>query len=1135
MAKEIKFNVKLTVDGKEQLATATTNIGDLRKAVSSAVKDADKFRVSLLNWSQGVQAVDAITDTLGKVSTSLSQVSAKMNGLQQSSNAVTLLTDKTGDEMLRFRNSVQAVADYFGMDFNEVMQSANAMSKGFGVSIDEALSLIRDGLVSGANANGEFLDTIKEYPRYFKEAGLSAEDFVAISTNAAKQGVFSDKGVDVIKEGNLRIREMTKATADALNGIGISADGVQKALQDGSMTTFEVMQQVAAKLKELPASSSKVGTAIADIFGGPGEDAGLEYIKTLDDVKLSMDDVKAATNGIAEQQERQIKMQENVKNAMSSVIDLSKIYADVRPYIDLTAQIGLAAMGVGGFVKTLQAMNIQHAVAAIRAKTTGAAMLLCGVNANRAAAFTRVFSAALRSGAFSATALKIALRGLMSATVIGAALMAVGVIIEKLVASFDKAGDEAGEAAKGIEELGDQADTVKEAYDSTLKSTYSDLMSKYDKLRTAWQALSTEQQKIAWIKNNQSAFNDLRLKIDDVSDAENIFNGNTDAVVEAFSRRAKAAAYAAKLASLYEKQIELFDKKTEVTGDIAEDAKKSGRKAIAGDVVPEGWRNERYGSVGRDGVWRFSEQGAKLYSGTDVSTNPQVRELEKQIDDNNRQIEETKKQIASEKVEANKWVTPADTKINKSSSTHTNKTDDKPAEKGSMDWYEKRLADIRKKIEATGNAERAKTLQAEYESVEKEFKDFKIKIGVDEPEEKEAKTYVEKLQEQLSDAQKNFDNATTIEARVEAQAKINDIQTEIDEVTKGKLTIEADVEPSYITQGSAEDKRQSYSNAQQKADRIQQDYEIGLIGKDEALSGLAELNGQIAQLDQNLKPIHIELETEDLDRAKEKMRETSEALRNGWSGIKGIGDSIQGITDALESDGAAWEKITSVVDGVVQAFMGIKAVIDLVDMLTGATTAQAAAQNTQTMATTANTTATVAHTAATTADTTASALNTTTKSGEAVANATASGAKLPFPANIAAIAAGVAAVVAALAMVGSFSTGGIVGGSSPTGDKLIARVNSGEMILNKHQQMRMLKILNSSTAVSTGISQSAISNYYGGNITLDTARLHNLGRAPEGSLGGNVHFEIDGRKLVGVLANETRVSSKSGKRTNIRI
>lgn len=1105
MAKEIKFNVKLTVDGKEQLATATTNIGDLRKAVSSAVKDADKFRVSLLNWSQGLQAVDAITDTLGKVSTSLSQVSAKMNGLQQSSNAVTLLTGKTGDEMLRFRNSVQAVADYFGMDFKEVMQSANAMSKGFGVSIDEALSLIRDGLVSGANANGEFLDTIKEYPRYFKEAGLSAEDFVAISTNAAKQGVFSDKGVDVIKEGNLRIREMTKATADALNGIGISADGVQKALQDGSMTTFEVMQQVAAKLKELPASSSQVGTAIADIFGGPGEDAGLEYIKTLDGVKLSMDDVKAATNGIAEQQERQIKMQENVKNAMSSVIDLSKIYADVRPYIDLTAQIGLAAMGVGGFVKTLQAMNIQHAVAAIRAKTTGAAMLLCGVNANRAAAFTRVFSAALRSGAFSATALKIALRGLMSATVIGAALMAVGVIIEKLVASFDKAGDEAGEAAKGIEELGDQADTVKEAYDSTLKSTYSDLMGKYDKLRTAWQALSTEQQKIAWIKNNQSAFNDLRLKIDDVSDAENIFNGNTDAVVEAFSRRAKAAAYAAKLASLYEKQIELFDKKTEVTGDIAEDAKKSGRKAIAGDVVPEGWRNERYGSVGRDGVWRFSEQGAKLYSGTDVSTNPQVRELEKQIDDNNRQIEETKKQIASEKVEANKWVTPADTKINKSSSTHTNKTDDKPAEKGSMDWYEKRLADIRKKIEATGNAERAKTLQAEYESVEKEFKDFKIKIGVDEPEEKEAKTYVEKLQEQLSDAQKNFDNATTIEARVEAQAKINDIQTEIDEATKGKLTIEADVEPSYITQGSAEDKRQSYSNARQKADRIQQDYEIGLIGKDEALRNITELNLQVEQL--GLKPIKIEVMTEDIDKAREKTQRAVEALRNGWSGIKGFGDSIQSITAALEGNGTAWEKVVSIIDGFIQIYSSIQAIVGVINLLTTATTAHTTAKAAEGAATTVATSAT---TAATVAQGTAAAATMPVILANKLATASymelASAMYFAAHASIPFVGFGIASgfVSAATAIVQAigvmpFANGGVVSGPTlALVGEYAGASNNPEVIAPLDKLRTMLQ--------------------------------------PQGTvIGGNVHFEIDGRKLVGVLANETRVSSKSGKRTNIRI
>ena len=258
---------------------------------------------SLINWSQGVQAISAITNTISSISSAFSSLSEKMKGLQQENILTTQLTGKTGEEMLKLRSNVQAVSEHFGADFNETLRAANALSKGFGITIDEAMKLVQDGLVSGANAGGDFIDTVREYPRYFKEAGLSAEDFIAIATNAAQQGVFSDKGVDTIKEGNLRIREMTTATADALNNIGISAEKVQADLQAGSITTFDVMQMVAAKLNELPASSAAVGTAIADIFGGPGEDAGLEYIKTLANIQLNMDAVKASVGETATQQE----------------------------------------------------------------------------------------------------------------------------------------------------------------------------------------------------------------------------------------------------------------------------------------------------------------------------------------------------------------------------------------------------------------------------------------------------------------------------------------------------------------------------------------------------------------------------------------------------------------------------------------------------------------------------------------------------------------------------------------------------------------------------------------------------------------------------------------------------------------
>lgn len=242
-------------------------------------------------------------------------------GLMEATRLTKQFTGLTGDEMKSVRNEVLAVSNTFGLEFTETMQSANTMSKAFGISVSESLKSMQDGLVSGANANGEFLDTIKEYPRYFKEAGLSAEEMVAISTQATKEGIFSDKGLDTIKEGNIRLREMTTATAAALDGIGISSKQVQKDLQDGSKTTFQVMQDVANKLKELPQSSAAVGSAIANIFGGPGEDAGLAYIEMLGNIELDMDKVKAKSGDIAKVQEDELNATKELQNAMASLFD----------------------------------------------------------------------------------------------------------------------------------------------------------------------------------------------------------------------------------------------------------------------------------------------------------------------------------------------------------------------------------------------------------------------------------------------------------------------------------------------------------------------------------------------------------------------------------------------------------------------------------------------------------------------------------------------------------------------------------------------------------------------------------------------------------------------------------------------
>ena len=242
-------------------------------------------------------------------------------GLVEATRLTQQFTGKQGDDLKAFRNNVQAVADAFNVDFKETLMASNAVAQQFGISADESLKLIQDGFVSGANANGEFLDTLKEYPAYFKEAGISADQFVAIVAQTNKMGIFSDKGVDAIKEANLRLREMTTATAAALDGIGISSEQVQKDLQTGTKTTFDVIQDVSAKLAELPDNAATVGAAIADIFGGPGEDAGLQYLRTLKDISTNMDEVKGKAGVLAQLQEEQLQSQIELQNALSGLFD----------------------------------------------------------------------------------------------------------------------------------------------------------------------------------------------------------------------------------------------------------------------------------------------------------------------------------------------------------------------------------------------------------------------------------------------------------------------------------------------------------------------------------------------------------------------------------------------------------------------------------------------------------------------------------------------------------------------------------------------------------------------------------------------------------------------------------------------
>lgn len=92
-------------------------------------------------------------------------------------------------------------------------------------------------------------------------------------------------------------------------------------------------------------------------------------------------------------------------------------------------------------------------------------------------------------------------------------------------------------------------------------------------------------------------------------------------------------------------------------------------------------------------------------------------------------------------------------------------------------------------------------------------------------------------------------------------------------------------------------------------------------------------------------------------------------------------------------------------------------------------------------------------------DTTVTQANTAAEAGNAAAKTMSAHASIPF-AGIAIGLAGVASIIAVMSSMPKFATGGIVGGSSFAGDNVLARVNSGEMILNAGQQSNLFRLLN---------------------------------------------------------------------------
>lgn len=244
-------------------------------------------------------------------------------GLMEATRLTKEFTGYTGEALETMRNSIAATADSMGKDFNDVLATADNLMANYHLSGEEAMKVINDGFASGADLSGDMLNKIQQYAPTFHDAGIGADQLVAI-LQQTRSGIFSDKGLDIITMASKKIREMSTATSESLDAIGISSKQVQQDLANGTKNTFDIIQQVASKMKDFGADSQQVGDILKNVFGKQGAAAGIQLIEQLDTMTTDIEEVKKQTGEWGETQLENIKLHKELNSYLSSMFDMSQ-------------------------------------------------------------------------------------------------------------------------------------------------------------------------------------------------------------------------------------------------------------------------------------------------------------------------------------------------------------------------------------------------------------------------------------------------------------------------------------------------------------------------------------------------------------------------------------------------------------------------------------------------------------------------------------------------------------------------------------------------------------------------------------------------------------------------------------------
>ena len=708
---------------------------------------------------------------------------------------------------------------------------------------------------------------------------------------------------------------------------------------------------------------------------------------------------------------------------------------------------------------------------------------------------------------------------------------------------FTKKSKEAKQAEEENQKILDENKQKLDNYATTVGTAAGKVQGTFQELRKKYSELQSTLQKTQFIKDNKKAFDELGISLTNINDADNVFINNADAFEQAVVQRARAAA-----------MFTLIQKNWEEYGESIERLRKGEQKFKPGQILQSNMiqGNHKPWELGQTDRHMGQEYVTLDQAGADKLNAEWIEQQREKI---YQQLLDSNKIFQEEMDAANAEFDAILEKYgikkaggNGDNNTVTNTVKYK-VEEGSLKEAQNKVNDLQDKLTSLSSQ------SPDFEKVKKELEEATIKLeelkklyNLSEETKKteseldklvsgslaEATYFVKSLTEDLNNMSPDDirfnDTLSLLQIWSKKQKEIKEIIDGTDETVKGsldeankkvqelqnklaktvpdteefkKLLAELDKwkkkqeEITAAIDGS-KTKLEQYNNLLNSVSNIKKGVEIGLYTSDEGQTMINDLKKEFTKLGLKI-PISIDINNiEGIQREWDRFTNT---ITTPIKAIETLGNSYKNMIDKMEDPNASeWDKFWSVMsygETVISTVSTLLGVMSTVQEMV------AQAKNRTAQATIQETTAEAAAIATKTAEAGANVTLAATAGGAAAAEGASSVASVPYVGPIlaiAAIATIMAAILGMLSTVQGFATGGVVGGNSYTGDKILARLNSGELILNTAQQDALYKELNTPYVID--------------NTDFDN------------NIGGQVEFKIKGTELVGVLNNYNKKSSR---------